>query len=146
MTLAARRAEALQRVTNDIRQAGGVAFSIVTDLADDDSLANLVARNPSEFDILVNNAGYTVWKSLEATTMARWPIGPALSTHELQALRSRDRTPFPVPAHQFVHAVLIGRSAIAGFHPRRSGRAPLGHPAPLEGPMVIQTSCTRLDG
>jgi len=29
--------------------AGGVAFSIVTDLADDDSLANLVARNLSEF-------------------------------------------------------------------------------------------------
>src|SRR5260370_17423351 len=44
VVLAAGRAEAMERVATDIRQAGGVAVPVVTDLADDTSLANLVAR------------------------------------------------------------------------------------------------------
>jgi short-subunit dehydrogenase len=75
VVLAARRAEALAQVANDIRQAGGVAVPVVTDLADDASLANLVARARADLgpiDILVNNAGYAVWKPLEATSMAEW--------------------------------------------------------------------------
>jgi short-subunit dehydrogenase len=75
VVLAARRAEALEQVAEGIRQAGGVALPVVTDLADDDALATLVARTRAELgpiDILVNNAGYAVWKSLEATTLAEW--------------------------------------------------------------------------
>jgi 2-hydroxycyclohexanecarboxyl-CoA dehydrogenase len=75
VVLAARRETALERVAGEIRQRGGVAIPVVTDLADDDSLARLVATARAEagpVDVLVNNAGYAVWKPLEATTMAEW--------------------------------------------------------------------------
>src|SRR5215469_7558446 len=75
VVLAARRQPELERVAASIRQRGGVAIPVVTDLADDDSLARLVATAQSEagpVDVLVNNAGYALWKALEATTMAEW--------------------------------------------------------------------------
>jgi len=75
VVLAARRQRELERVAASIRQRGGVAVPVVTDLADDDSLARLVATAESEagpVDVLVNNAGYALWKTLEATTMAEW--------------------------------------------------------------------------
>ncbi len=75
VVLAARRETELERVAGEIRQRGGVAIPVVTDLADDDSLARLVATARAEagpVDVLVNNAGYAVWKPLEATTMAEW--------------------------------------------------------------------------
>ena len=73
VVLAARRAEALEQVAEGIHAAGGVAVPMITDLADDASLENLVARTRAELgpiDILVNSAGYAVWKPLEATTQA----------------------------------------------------------------------------
>jgi 2-hydroxycyclohexanecarboxyl-CoA dehydrogenase len=75
VVLAARRERELERVADGIRQGGGVAVPVVTDLADDESLAHLVAAARAEagpVDVLVNNAGYAVWKPLEATTMAEW--------------------------------------------------------------------------
>jgi 2-hydroxycyclohexanecarboxyl-CoA dehydrogenase len=75
VVLAARRADQLERVAAGIRQAGGVAVPVVTDLADDASLASLLARTRAELDpvdVLVNNAGFAVWKPLEATTIAEW--------------------------------------------------------------------------
>ena len=75
VVLAARRGGELEQVAAGIRQAGGVAVPIVTDLADDDSLASLLARTRSELgpvDVLVNNAGFAVWKPLEATSTAEW--------------------------------------------------------------------------
>lgn len=75
VVLAARREDALARVAQSIHATGGVAIPVVTDLADDDSLANLVTRISAEFgpiDILVNNAGYALWKPLETTSMAEW--------------------------------------------------------------------------
>jgi short-subunit dehydrogenase len=75
VVLAARRAAALEEVAKSIREAGAVAVPIVTDLADDASLENLVARTRAELgpiDILVNSAGFAVWKPLEATTQAEW--------------------------------------------------------------------------
>jgi NADP-dependent 3-hydroxy acid dehydrogenase YdfG len=75
VVLAAHRADALEQVAQGIRQAGGTACTVVTDLADDASLANLVARTRAELgsiDVLVNNAGHAVWKSLEATSLAEW--------------------------------------------------------------------------
>lgn len=73
--LAARREAELDRVAGRIREQGGTAIPVVTDLASDDSLASLIARTNTELgpiDVLVNNAGYAVWKPLEATTMAEW--------------------------------------------------------------------------
>jgi len=75
VVLAARRADTLERVARGIRQTGGIALTVVTDLTDDASLATLLARTRAEFgpiDILVNNAGYAVWKPLEATSLAEW--------------------------------------------------------------------------
>jgi short-subunit dehydrogenase len=73
--LAARRKDELERVASSIREAGGVAVSVVADLISDASLANLVERTGAELgpiDILVNNAGFAVWKPLEATSMDEW--------------------------------------------------------------------------
>ena len=56
VVLAARREAALERVATDIRRSGGSALPIVTDLAQDDSLANLVTQTCAELgpiDILV---------------------------------------------------------------------------------------------
>jgi 2-hydroxycyclohexanecarboxyl-CoA dehydrogenase len=75
VVLASRRREELERVAAGIRQAGGIAVPVVTDLADDDSLASLLARTRAELgpvDVLVNNAGFAVWKPLEATSIAEW--------------------------------------------------------------------------
>ena len=75
VVLAARRGGELERVAAGIRQAGGVAVPVVTDLTDDDSLASLLARTRAELgpvDVLVNNAGFAVWKPLEATSLAEW--------------------------------------------------------------------------
>lgn len=75
VALAARRADDLERVASEIRHRGGVALPVVTDLTDDASIANLLARTRAELgpiDVLVNNAGYAVWKALESTTIAEW--------------------------------------------------------------------------
>ena len=75
VVLAARRGEQIDAVAAGIRRAGGVAIPVVTDLADDASLASLLARTRSELgpvDVLVNNAGFALWKRLEATTIAEW--------------------------------------------------------------------------
>src|SRR5689334_7884577 len=75
VVLAARRGEQIDAVAAGIRQAGGVAIPVVTDLTDDASLASLLERTRSELgpvDVLVNNAGFALWKPLEATTIAEW--------------------------------------------------------------------------
>ena len=75
VVLAARRGNELDRVAGGIRQRGGVAIPVVTDLTSDESIARLLATAQAEagpVDVLVNNAGYAVWKPLEQTTIAEW--------------------------------------------------------------------------
>jgi short-subunit dehydrogenase len=75
VVLAARRGNELDRVAGGIRQRGGVAIPVVTDLTSDESIARLLATAQAEagpVDVLVNNAGYAVWKRLEQTPIAEW--------------------------------------------------------------------------
>jgi short-subunit dehydrogenase len=75
VVLAARRGNELDRVAGGIRQRGGVAIPVVTDLTSDESIARLLATAQAEagpVDVLVNNAGSAVWKPLEQTTIAEW--------------------------------------------------------------------------
>jgi short-subunit dehydrogenase len=75
VVLAARRETELARVADGIRQQGGVAIPVVTDLTSDDSISRLLSTARGEagqVDVLVNNAGYAVWKPLEQTTIADW--------------------------------------------------------------------------
>ena len=75
VVLAARRGKELERVASEIREAGGEALPVATDLADETSLTRLLDTAAASFgpvDVLVNNAGFAVWKPLEATTLAEW--------------------------------------------------------------------------
>jgi NAD(P)-dependent dehydrogenase (short-subunit alcohol dehydrogenase family) len=77
VVLTARRAAELASVAAGIGARGGVAVSVVADLADDDSLRRLVDRTVREVgpvDILVNNAGVALWKPLEDTTPREWDL------------------------------------------------------------------------
>jgi 2-hydroxycyclohexanecarboxyl-CoA dehydrogenase len=75
VVLAARREGELVRVADAIRQRGGVAIPVVTDLTSDESMTRLLATAQAEagpVDVLVNNAGYAAWKPLEQTALAEW--------------------------------------------------------------------------
>ena len=75
VVLAARREGELVRVADGIRQRGGAAIPVVTDLTGAESITRLLATPQAEagpVDVLVNNAGYAVWKPLEETALAEW--------------------------------------------------------------------------
>jgi len=68
VALAARRAELLEQVAGECRQAGGEAFAIPTDVADESQCRVLVERTIAAYgklDMLVNNAGLAVIARLE---------------------------------------------------------------------------------
>ena len=68
VALAARRAELLEQVAEDCRQAGGEALAIPTDVADEAQCRALVEKTVATFDrldLLINNAGLTVIARLE---------------------------------------------------------------------------------
>lgn len=75
VVLAARRSDLLDQVATKVREAGGSAVPVVTDLTDDSSLTRLLDRTRAEVgpvDILVNNAGVALRRPLEETTMTEW--------------------------------------------------------------------------
>lgn len=62
LVLAARSEDALAKAAGQVRQAGGRAETIVTELAEESSIRNLVRVTRERFgrlDILINNAGIT---------------------------------------------------------------------------------------
>ena len=70
LVLAARSAAGLEEAAELIRQAGGTAEPVVTELSDEDSIRNLVRVTRERFgrlDILINNAGITHSARLEET-------------------------------------------------------------------------------
>lgn len=61
VVVAARRAELLERLVAEIREKGGQALSVPTDLSDGEQTSALVSTTLERFgrvDVLVNNAGY----------------------------------------------------------------------------------------
>ena len=70
LVMAARAADALAEAANLVRRAGGRAEPVVTELADEQSIRNLVRVTQDRFgrlDILINNAGITHSARLEDT-------------------------------------------------------------------------------
>ena len=70
VVLAARSAEKLAEAAELVRKAGGRAQPVVTELADEESIRNLVRVTQETFgrlDILINNAGITHSAPLEET-------------------------------------------------------------------------------
>jgi short-subunit dehydrogenase len=116
--LAARRERELERVADGIRQAGGVAVPVVTDLADDGSLAGLLATARAAagpVEVLVNNAGYAVWKPLEATTIAEWDRTFAVNVRAAACLSA---AVLPgMQARRFGRIINIGSEAGAAIVP-----------------------------
>jgi NAD(P)-dependent dehydrogenase (short-subunit alcohol dehydrogenase family) len=75
VVLAARNEPKLEEIAKLIQKAGGKAEVIVTELTEENSIKNLVARVTEKFaaiDILVNNAGITHSAALEKTATADW--------------------------------------------------------------------------
>jgi len=75
VVLAARAVEKLEGTAEQVGKAGGQAQIVVTDLADEDSIKNLVEvvrENYGKLDILVNNAGVTHSAKLEETATEDW--------------------------------------------------------------------------
>ncbi len=66
---------AAAETVNMITQAGGTAFSLRTDVADEDSVRHLAAETLARYgkvDVLMNNAGIQVNKLVEHTTWEEW--------------------------------------------------------------------------
>jgi NAD(P)-dependent dehydrogenase (short-subunit alcohol dehydrogenase family) len=76
LVLAGRRPDPLEEVANMIRKSGGVALSVPTDVADEDSVVALfeeVQRLYGRLDLLFNNAGlFSPAVLLEDLTYAQW--------------------------------------------------------------------------
>jgi NAD(P)-dependent dehydrogenase (short-subunit alcohol dehydrogenase family) len=75
VVLAARSIQALQKTADQVTEAGGKAQIVVTELAEEESIRNLVKITGEKFgrlDILVNNAGITHSATLEETKTEDW--------------------------------------------------------------------------
>jgi len=75
VVLAARSIRKLQETAEQVTHAGGKAEIVVTDLAEEESIKNLVKVTGEKFsrlDILVNNAGITHSAKLEETATEDW--------------------------------------------------------------------------
>ena len=75
VALAARSADELQRVREEIEAAGGTAACCPTDVANEEQAVSLVRQTVERFgrlDILVNNAGMGIFGPLAETTTEQW--------------------------------------------------------------------------
>jgi NADP-dependent 3-hydroxy acid dehydrogenase YdfG len=75
VVLAARRGDALQRLVDEIRSAGGTAECVVTDLRDEKQVERLIDTAVERFgqlDALINNAAYGVVRSIADGHTDEW--------------------------------------------------------------------------
>lgn len=75
VAIAARSADRLQRVADDLSDATGIALPIRTDVADPDAVDAMVAQTLEEFgqiDVLVNSAAIEHPGTIEELTVQQW--------------------------------------------------------------------------
>jgi len=87
VVLAARSIRKLQETAEQVTHAGGKAEIVITDLAEEESIKNLIKVTGEKFsrlDILVNNAGVTHSAKLEETATEDWQ----------RCIRINSRAPF----------------------------------------------------
>jgi NAD(P)-dependent dehydrogenase (short-subunit alcohol dehydrogenase family) len=105
VVLAARSREKLEAVAEAIRQKGGAALAVPTDVTVEEDVANLFRRAVETFgrvDVLVNNAGVSVGGPPDELSLEAW------------------RKVIDV---NLTGAFLCSREALRVMKPRRSGRA-----------------------
>ena len=75
VVLAARRAERLEALVARIKELGGEALAVATDVTDEEAVADLFSKAVGRFDrvdVLVNNAGIADSTAVEALELALW--------------------------------------------------------------------------
>lgn len=75
VAISGRRAERLDRVVNEVHNAGGQALALVCDVTDENAIASSLAQIADTFghiDVVVANAGVSVSGPMEHMTMDDW--------------------------------------------------------------------------
>ena len=105
---AARNADQLQSLVNEIEHEGGRAFAIPTDMANDTDVAALVPAAVAHFgklDILINNAGIGIYGPFENATNEEWDL----------IMRVNARAPFILCREAIPHMRSAGGGAIVNI-------------------------------
>ncbi|MEH1959479.1 MAG: SDR family oxidoreductase [Nostoc sp.] len=120
VVLAARRGDRLKALAERIEASGGKALPIITDVADETQVNNLVAKANAELgrvDILVNNAGIALLGTIEAGNSSDWRrsfdlnvLGLLYATHAVLPLLKAQKS-----GHIVNISSVAGRTARAGL-------------------------------
>ncbi len=115
IVLASRRGEELIKIENKIKEKGGEAFSIVTDVRKIDDCQNLINKTVEKYgkiDILINNAGISMRASFEDLDLS--VIKDLMDTNFYGAVYC---TKFALPYLLKQKGTVIGISSISGLTP-----------------------------
>jgi 3-oxoacyl-[acyl-carrier protein] reductase len=105
---AARNAEHLASLVDEIERAGGKALAVLTDMASDADVAALVPVAVAHFgklDILVNNAGIGIYGPMERATNDEWDL----------VMRVNARAPFILCREAIPHLRRAGGGTIVNI-------------------------------
>jgi len=115
IVLASRREEELIKIENKIKEKGGEAFSIITDVRKIDDCQNLINKTVEKYgkiDILINNAGISMRASFEEIDLS--VIKDLMDTNFYGAVYC---TKFALPYLLKRKGTVIGISSISGLTP-----------------------------
>lgn len=115
IVLASRREKELIKIENKIKEKGGQAFSIVTDVRKIDDCQNLINKTVEKYgkiDILINNAGISMRASFEEIDLS--VIKDLMDTNFYGAVYC---TKFALPYLLKQKGTVIGISSISGLTP-----------------------------
>ena len=115
IVLASRREEELIKIENKIKEKGGEAFSIITDVRKIDDCQDLINKTVEKYgkiDILINNAGISMRASFEEINLS--VIKDLMDTNFYGAVYC---TKFALPYLLKQKGTVIGISSISGLTP-----------------------------